>query len=87
MSREFVGTSRTPAGVQKFVPKKKFVFFFWPLNRSAERRECRKCSEECFLWVHATQYSKKGSEKVLGRVLGEGFSKDSEKGACYGFTL
>ena len=32
------------------------------------------------LWGHkATQRSKKGSEKVLGRVLG--------KGACYGFTV
>ena len=29
----------------------------------------------------ATQHSKKGSEKVLGRVL----QKGSEKGACYGF--
>ena len=29
----------------------------------------------------ATQRSKKGSEKVLGRVL----EKGSEKGACYGF--
>ena len=29
----------------------------------------------------ATQRSKKGSEKVLGRVLGKG----SEKGVCYGF--
>ena len=39
-------------------------------------------------WVHAlrghtaTQRSKKGSEKVLGRVLGQ---KGSEKGACCGF--
>ena len=28
----------------------------------------------------ATQRSKKGSERVLGRVLGKG----SEKGVCYG---
>ena len=33
----------------------------------------------------ATQRSKKGSENVLGRVLGEGSQKGSEKGACYGF--
>ena len=33
----------------------------------------------------ATQRSKKGSEKVLGRVLGKGSQKASEKGACYGF--
>ena len=28
----------------------------------------------------------KGSEKVLGSVLGEGSQKGSEKGACYGFS-
>ena len=33
----------------------------------------------------ATQRSKKGSEEVLGRVLGQGSQKGSEKGACYGF--
>ena len=39
----------------------------------------------------ATQRSKKGSEKVLGRVLGKGFwegspaQKGFEKGGCYGF--
>ena len=34
----------------------------------------------------ATQRSKKGSVKLLGRVLGKGFSeKGSEKGDCYGF--
>ena len=33
----------------------------------------------------ATQRSKKGSEKVLERVLGEGSHKGSEKGACCGF--
>ena len=34
----------------------------------------------------ATQCSKKGSEKVLGRVLGKGsLLKGSEKGACCGF--
>ena len=35
----------------------------------------------------ATQRSRKGSENVLGRVLGEGSQKVSEKGACYGFTV
>ena len=38
----------------------------------------------------ATQRPKKGSEKVLGRVLGKGFwgrgsQKGSEKVACFGF--
>ena len=33
----------------------------------------------------ATQRSKKGSEKVLGWVLGKGSQKDSEKGVCCGF--
>ena len=33
----------------------------------------------------ATQRSKKGSEKVLGRVLGEGSQVGSENGACCGF--
>ena len=33
----------------------------------------------------ATQRSKKGSEKVLGRVLGKGSQKSSETGACCGF--
>ena len=33
----------------------------------------------------ATQRSKEGSEKVLGRVLGKGSQKGYEKGACYGF--
>ena len=33
----------------------------------------------------ATQRSKKGSEKVLGRVLGKGSEKESENGACYRF--
>ena len=32
----------------------------------------------------ATQRSKKGSEKVLGRVLGKGCQKGSEKWPCYG---
>ena len=31
----------------------------------------------------ATQHSKKGSEKVLGRVLGKSSQKGFEKGACY----
>ena len=33
----------------------------------------------------ATQRCKKGSEKVLGRVLAKGSQNSSEKGACYGF--
>ena len=33
----------------------------------------------------ATQRSKKGSVKVLGRVLEKDSQKGSEKGACYGF--
>ena len=33
----------------------------------------------------ATHRSKKGSEKVLGRVLEKGSQKGSEKGACCGF--
>ena len=33
----------------------------------------------------ATQRSKKGYEKVLGRVLGKGSQKGSEKAACCGF--
>ena len=33
----------------------------------------------------ATQRSKKGSEKVLGRVLEKGSQKGSEKEACYEF--
>ena len=33
----------------------------------------------------ATQRSKKGSEKVLGRVLGKSSQKGSQKAACYGF--
>ena len=33
----------------------------------------------------ATQRSKKGSEKVLGRALGKDSQKGCEKGACYGF--
>ena len=34
----------------------------------------------------ATQRSK-NSEKALGRVVGEGSQKGSEKGACCGFTV
>ena len=33
----------------------------------------------------ATHASKKGFEKLLGRVLGKGPQKGSEKRACYGF--
>ena len=33
----------------------------------------------------ATQCSKKGSEKVLGKVLGQGSQKGFEKGASCGF--
>ena len=33
----------------------------------------------------ATQRSKRGSDKVLGGVLGKGSQNGSEKGACYGF--
>ena len=33
----------------------------------------------------ASHRSKRGSEKVLGRVPGKGSQKGSEKGACYGF--
>ena len=33
----------------------------------------------------ATQRSKKGSEKVLERVLGKCSQKGSENGVCYGF--
>ena len=32
----------------------------------------------------ATQRSQKGSDKVLGTVLGKGSQKGSEKVACYG---
>ena len=32
----------------------------------------------------ATRCSKKGSQKVLRRVLGKGSEKGSLKGACYG---
>ena len=39
----------------------------------------------CLRGRTATQCAKKGSEKVLERVLGKGSQKRSEKGVCYGF--
>ena len=64
---------------------------FLSLNNKAKIREKRaRCSERGILGARlrgrtATQSSKKGSEKVLGRVLGKGFQKRSEKEAYYWF--
>ena len=57
-----------------------------PLELSAPNRAISKGPN----WVHAygaLRHSvlRKGSEKVLGRVLGKGPQQGSGKGVCYGF--